>query len=92
MNKFRQPFAWEDAPPEPEVAPVDPARFVKLPDQGWTGTGPSAGELDSRQRRGIEGAAKALREQSQRAGSDPGRDACVDRVRVAVNTSERRDR
>ncbi len=92
-SKFRQPFPWEDATQEEsELPPVDPSKFLALPSDGWSGTGSGARDGESRRRRGIEGAARALRDQSIRAGSDPGRDACLDRVRVAVDHSERRDR
>lgn len=60
---------------------------VALPEDGWS----SDPGRNARKRRGITGAAKALRDEVIRNGNpDPGSQACVDRVSDAVATSERR--
>lgn len=62
---------------------------VALPEGGWD----SDPTWNARKRRGITGAANALRNELIRNGNpDPGSQACVDRVADAVSTSERSSR
>lgn len=90
MRRFRAPFPWEDEAKEAssdDELVVESSRVafpVKLPENGWS----MDRQLETRRRRGIDGAANALRREVIRnGGEDPGFDSCRDRVSDAVQTS-----
>lgn len=85
-SRFRTPFPWEEEAKNSDVE-LGPSKVyfpVVLPEDGWT----TNRQLETRRRKGIDGAADALRREVIRGGgSDPGFGTCRDRVSDAVKTS-----
>ncbi len=87
-SRFRTPFPWEEEAKNSDVElEVGSSRVffpVVLPEDGWS----MDRQLETRRRRGIDGAANALRREVIREGGvDPGFGTCRDRVSDAVKTS-----
>lgn len=89
MNRFREPFPWEDAPARPEVEPLDLARVVALPtDEGRACSsvalegGEFAGVRDTR----AELAARIL---AYTDGSDAARAWASEKAATAATTWDR---
>lgn len=77
-----EPLSWEEGGASRTSSSFGPP--VALPENGW-----SSDDSEARRRRGIDGAARMLRQEVIRqGGADPGADACRDRVSEAVQTSK----